>query len=83
MLCIENDDTVKEGENILEYTDGTYLVAPYDCVISGISVPGTDEKCITSNYIEIKSLKELQITLSISENEIQDVEEGQEVNIVC
>ncbi len=81
MLCIENDDTVKEGENILEYTDGTYLVAPYDCVISGISVPETDEKCITSNYIEIKSLKELQTTLSISENEIQDVEEGQEVNI--
>ena len=81
MLCVETDDTVYEGENILEYTNGTYLVAPYDCVISSTAVPEADSKCTSSNYIEIKSLKELQSTLSISENEIQEVKEGQEVEI--
>lgn len=81
MLCVEADDTVYEGENILEYTNGTYLVAPYDCVISSTAVPEADSKCTSSNYVEIKSLKELQSTLSISENEIQEVKEGQEVEI--
>ncbi|MBR2587589.1 MAG: hypothetical protein IKD77_00065 [Bacilli bacterium] len=31
-MCVEDDDTVKEGENILQYTNGTYLTAPYDLV---------------------------------------------------
>lgn len=82
MLCVEEDDTVEEGENILEYTNGTYLVAPYDCVFSSTSVPEAEEKCTSSNYVEIKSLEDLQTTLSISENEIQEVEEGQEVEII-
>lgn len=81
MLCVEEDDTVEKGENILEYTNGTYLVAPYDCVISSTSVPEAEEKCTSSNYVEIKSLEDLQTTLSISENEIQEVKEGQEVEI--
>ena len=81
MLCVEEDDTVYEGENILEYTNGTYLVAPYDCVIFSTSVPEADEKCTSSNYVEIKSIKDLQTILSISENEIQEVKENQEVEI--
>ena len=36
-MCVEEDDTVKKGENILKYTNGTYLVAPYDSVITEMS----------------------------------------------
>ena len=38
-MCVEEDDTVKKGENILKYSNGTYLVAPYDCVITEINIP--------------------------------------------
>lgn len=80
-MCVEEDDTVLEGENILEYTNGTYLTAPYDLVIESISVPDTESKCTSANYIEVSDLTTLQTTISISENEIGELKKGQEVEI--
>lgn len=80
-MCVEDDDTVKAGENILKYTDGTYLTAPYDLVISSHSVPETENKATSSNYIEVKDLDNLLITLSINENEISNISLDQEVEI--
>ena len=80
-MCVEEDDTVLEGENILEYTNGTYLTATYDLVIESISVPDTEAKCTSSNYIEVSNLTTLQTTISISENEIGEIKKGQEVEI--
>lgn len=80
-MCVEEDDTVKAGSNILEYTDGTYLTADSDLVIISVNVPDTESKCQSSNYIEVSYLDNLTTTLSISENEINNVEVGQEVEI--
>ena len=80
-MCVEEDDTVKIGENILKYTDGTYLVAPYDCVISSYSVPETLKQATSSNYIEDKNLKDLTISLNVSENEISNISVDKEVQI--
>lgn len=80
-MCVEEDDTVKAGENILEYTNGTYLTAPYDCVIISLNVPETENKCTSSNYIEVSNLDTLITTISINENEINEVAVGQEVEI--
>jgi hypothetical protein len=80
-MCVEEDDTVLEGENILEYTDGTYLTAPYDLVVGTINVPETEYICTSSNYIEVYDLTTLQTSIQVSENEISDVEKGQEVEI--
>lgn len=44
-----------------------YLTAPYDLVIESISVPDTELKCTSSNYIEVSNLTTLQTTISISE----------------
>ena len=52
-MCVEADDIVKQGENILKYTNGTYFTAPYDLVISNYSVPETGKKITSSNYIEV------------------------------
>ena len=54
-MCVEENDMVNEGENILKYTDGTYLVAPYNCVISSYSVPEASSKATSANYVEIKN----------------------------
>ena len=80
-MCVEADDTVKEGENLLKYTNGTYLTAPYDLVVSSYSVPETKNKATSSNYIEVQNLKELIIELSINENEISNIHLDQEVEI--
>lgn len=80
-MCVEEDDIVKMGENILKYTNGTYLTAPYDLVISSYSVPSTKTKATSSNYIEVRNLKDLSISLSINENEISNISLEQEVKI--
>ena len=80
-MCVESDDTVKSGENILEYTDGSYLTAPYNCVVTSLEIPETENICTSSNFIEISNLDTLITTISISENEINSVAVGQEVEI--
>ncbi len=32
-----------KGANIIKYTNGKYLVAPYDCYITELELPNTDE----------------------------------------
>lgn len=80
-MCVEDDDTVKAGENLLEYTNGKYLIAPYDLVVISHSVPNAESKCTSSNYIEVSNLSTLVTTISINENEINNVQVGQEVAI--
>ena len=81
IMCAEDDDIVKVGENILQYTDGSYLTAEYDCVIFSHLVPNTGEKCNDNNYIEVKSMEELITTITVNENEINELNIGQEVDI--
>lgn len=80
-MCVEEDDIVKEGENILKYTNGTYLTAPYDLVVTNISVPETKNKATSSNYIEVQDMKNLIISMSINESEIANISLEQNVEI--
>ena len=40
---VEENQYVEEGANIIKYTNGEYLVAPYDCYITELELPNTDE----------------------------------------
>lgn len=80
-MCVEEDDIVSKGEKILKYSDGTYLKASYDCLISSYSVPDTGDKCTSSNYVEVKNLEDMVMNLSITESDINKVKKGQEVTI--
>ena len=46
-MCTEDDDTVKSGENLLEYTNGTYLTAPYDLVVVSHNVTSLKQMILT------------------------------------
>lgn len=81
VMCVEEDDIVKKGENILKYTNGTYLTASYDCVISEINIPSSGEKCTNEHYVKIESLNSLSITLNIDETKISQYNIGDEVEI--
>ncbi len=80
-MCVEEDEYVAEGGNILQYSNGTYLTAPYNLVVESYSVPETGSKCTSSNYIKVQSLDDLYMTLSIDESEIKSVKIGQTAQI--
>lgn len=80
MIASENV-LIKEGENILKYTNGTYLTAPYNCVITSTNLPDEDSICTSSHYIEIQSTESLCMNLSVSESDINKIEIGDTVDI--
>lgn len=80
-MCVEEDDIVLAGENILQYSNGTYLTAEYDCLIDSYSVPETGSKCTSSNYVSVQNLETMTMEVQISESEINKVAKGQEVEI--
>ena len=82
-MCVEEEEFVKKGENLLKYTNGTYLVAPYDCVVMSYSVPTAKEICTSSNYVYVASLEDLYMDINISEEQINKISIGQEVEITA
>ncbi len=81
-IYVEENDFVEEGANILKYTNGTYLTAPYNCVITKISIPEeAGDRCTSMHNIEVQSTNELTMNISIEEEEIAKVKVGQEVSI--
>lgn len=80
-IYYETNQQIKEGENIIKYTNGKYLTAPYDCVITEISVPDEGEVCTDKHYIVIQSTNTLSISSSINEDELSKISVGQEAEI--
>lgn len=81
-IYVEENDFVEEGANILKYTNGKYLTAPYDCVVTKITIPEeSGDKCTSNHNIEIQSTEELVMNINIDEEDISKVKEGQEVEI--
>lgn len=80
-ILVEENEQIQVGENILKYTNGTYLVAPYNCVITKLNIPNISEKCENSHYITISSTDTLNMTISIDEDEINKISIGQEAQI--
>lgn len=74
-------DSVSKGEKILKYTNGTYLVAPYNLVIEKFNLPKEGSECTNSNYITVDSTDTLEITASIDEDNLNLITVGKEGEI--
>lgn len=81
-MCAEKNEFIEEGSNLLKYTNGTYITAPYDCVIIDYSIPEVKSSCTSSNYIQISSVEDLYMEINIGEDKIDKVSENQEVAII-
>jgi hypothetical protein len=75
------NEYVKEGENILKYTNDTYLVAPYDCYIIKLNLPDIEGEALNNHYVEISSSNSLMVTMSIDETNIEEITVGLEATI--
>ena len=80
-VYVEENQFVKNGEKILKYTNGTYLYAPYDCVIKTITVGEVGEVCRSTHNIQILDATNLLMTLEVDETELNSIQVGQEVVI--
>ena len=81
-ILFEEDDVVKKGEKIVKYTNGKYLTAPYDLVITSTSLPSKGKKATSSNYIEVSNIQDVIVNISINESEIPNITTGDKVEIV-
>lgn len=81
-MCAEKNEFIKEGSNLLQYTNGKFITAPYDCVIIEYSVPTAKSACTSSDYIYIASLEDLYINININEENINNISKGQNVEII-
>lgn len=80
-VCIEENQYVEKGSNILKYTNGTYLSAPYDCVVTKLNLPELEGKILNSHYVEISSNNVLATTINVDEEKINKVKVGLEAKI--
>lgn len=78
---VEEEQEVSKGENIVKYTNGTYLTAPYDCVIKTINIPEAGGKCTNEYYIEVESTGLLAVQFKVDETSISKISLGQEAEI--
>lgn len=80
-IYVAENQKVASGENLLKYTNGKYMTAPYDCIITEISVPDAEEMCTYDHYIKIQATDSLKISVSVDEDQIDKVYLGQEAQI--
>ena len=78
---IQVNQLIKAGENILKYTNGTYLTAPYDCVITEINIPDKEAKCTNDHYVQISSNNTLMVKFDVDETKIDTISLGQEASV--
>lgn len=78
---VQTNQLIKSGENILKYTNGKYLVAPYDCVITKINIPSNSSKVTNEHYIELSSANNLMVELKVDETKISALNIGKEATI--
>lgn len=78
---VEENQSLQAGDNILEYSNGTYLVAPYDCVINEINIPDVNNICTSEHYVQISSNNNLAVQIQVDESIIDEISIGQEAQI--
>ena len=80
-IYVEKNQYVEAGTKILKYTNGTYLTAPCNCVITAINVPDSGSVCTSQNSITIEGTDTLTTTVKVSEDELSKIYVGQEAQI--
>lgn len=80
-VYVEENQFVEKDGNILKYTNGTYLTAPYDCYITELNIPETKGQCLNNHYIQVESKNMLSVSMQVDETQISKVNIGKEATI--
>ena len=80
-LCASVGQTVSEGYPVVEYTNGKTLNAPFDLVITGTALPAKGEALTAEHAVEVSDVHNLQVQMSVFENDLASLHEDQPVSI--
>ena len=80
VYVVENE-AIAEGDKILKYTNGTYLTAPYSCVITKFELPEIAQKCSSKHSVTLQAVNNLSMTLQVEEEQSDSLSIGQEAQI--
>ncbi len=69
------------GENILKYTNGEYMIMPYDGVITEINLAEVGGQCTNEHFVKISSTGVLQLQFKVDEAKIDQIELGNTARI--
>lgn len=76
------NERIPAGTPLVEYTYGDPLVAPYDLVVLGKSLPEDEYDELTEeHYVEVARVDSMHVELAVPEAEIADLSVGQNVEV--
>lgn len=79
-VYVEENQLVKQGTKILKYTNGIYLLAPYDLIITKMNIPSSTEM-INNKYISVISYNNLCVQIKVDETNINKISIGKSATI--
>ena len=80
-VLVSENQFVKKGTKIVKYTNGKYLVAPYDAVIVGYNIPSSKKMCSSEHYITISSFNVLKVDFRVDETKMSNISLGKTAKI--
>ena len=80
-ICVEEGEALAEGGDILKYTNGYTMEAPYNCVVIGWDLPEEDEQLTSDHYVTIAGTDVVQMEISVSESDVADLQLGDDATV--
>lgn len=78
---VTDNVVIKKGTKIIKYTNGYYLVAPYDLVITSFNVPDKTKICNSNHKITVSAFNVLSSSFRVDESKIDSIYIGQSVKV--
>ena len=80
-IYYEENQIIKKGSKILKYTNGKYLTAPYDLVITSKSIPSKNGKVKNDHYLKVSSVNALKVQIKVDESKMSSISLGQSATV--
>ena len=80
-LLVKKNQLIKKGTKIIKYTNGKYLKAPYDCIITDYNLPSKKGLVTNEHYITISSNSVLEVQFRIDETKVNSLSLGEDASI--
>ena len=80
-ILVKENVVIKKGTKIIEYTNGKYLKAPYDLIITETNLPSSKNVCTSEHYITVSSFNVLSTSFRVDETKIDSISLGQTIKI--
>ena len=80
-MLVEDNVVIKKGTKIIKYTNGKYLTAPYDLVITSVNLPESKKICNSTHNITVSAYNVLKAEFRVSESKMDSVYIGKDVKV--